>query len=249
MVVIPAIDIRGGRCVRLRQGDFTRETVFGTDPAATARRWAAEGAVLLHVVDLDGAKEGCPVNLAAVRAITTAVDIPVQLGGGLRTAAAVEAAFSAGVDRVVLGTAAIDSRELVRAAAAKYPGRVRIGIDGRDGKAVVGGWQTITEKDTVSLAWEMRSLGVDEFIYTDVCRDGMLGGPDIAGVRRLLAAGVKVIAAGGIASLADIEGLRKLADPGLTGIIVGRALYTGAISLIDAAKAAAGGIEQEAGAC
>lgn len=249
MLVIPAIDIRGGRCVRLRQGDFARETVFGTDPAAAARRWVKEGAALLHVVDLDGAKDGYPVNLTAVRAITAAVNIPVQLGGGLRTAAAVEEALAAGVSRVVLGTAAVDSRELVKTIAAKYPGRVSIGIDARDGKAVVAGWQTATEKDTVSLAWEMRSLGIDEFIYTDICRDGMLGGPDIAGVRRLLAAGVKVTASGGIATLADIARLRQLADPRLSGVIVGRALYTGAISLAAAIKTAAGGAERETGTC
>jgi len=246
MIIIPAIDIRGGRCVRLRQGDFARETVFAADPAAAARRWAEAGAAMLHVVDLDGAKDGQPANLAAVRAIAAAVDVPVQMGGGLRTAAAAEAAFAAGVARVVLGTAAIASPELVGALAVKYPERVLIGIDVRDGKVAVAGWQTATKRDGAALVREMQSLGVNEFIYTDIRRDGMLGGPDLAGLRRLLATGPKVIASGGIASLADIEQLQALAEPGLTGAIVGRALYDGSFRLASAIRVAAGSrAEQE----
>lgn len=248
MLIIPAVDIRGGRCVRLRQGDFARETVFGTDPAAAARRWAAEGAAMLHVVDLDGAKDGRPANLAAVRSIVAAVDIPVQLGGGLRTAAAVEETFAAGVSRVVLGTSAVTDPGLVRKLAAKYSGRILVGIDMRDGRVAVAGWQKATAKDGISLVREMQELGVNEFIYTDISRDGMLDGPDIAGLRQLLATGAKVIASGGIASLADIEKLRGLAGQGLTGAIVGRALYAGGFRLAAAIEAAAR-TEQEAENC
>ncbi len=247
MRIIPAIDLRGGRCVRLLQGDYGRETVFGDDPLAMARRWAEQGAEILHVVDLDGARAGESRQLAVAVAISRATGLPVQLGGGLRTRAAVAEALNAGIERVVLGTAAVNSPDLVRELVAAYGPRLVVGIDARAGKAAVGGWLATTGKNAFTLAKEMQDCGVEEIIYTDIQRDGMLSGPDIAGLRMLLALGLRVNASGGVGTLADIRELKALEAAGLTGVIIGQALYTGRIELSAAIRVAGGRGEQDAG--
>lgn len=236
--IIPAIDLRGGRCVRLYQGDYARETVFGDDPAEMARHWESLGAERLHVVDLDGARQGSPVQLALVGRIVGAVEIPIQLGGGLRSAEDVRAAFEVGIDRAVLGTAAIGSerddsgRAFRLACLAVHPERLVIGLDARDGRLAVQGWTESTSIDAFELAGRLRGEGFQRIIYTDISRDGALSGPNTDHLRRLAAIpGLAVIASGGIASLADLE---ALIDIGTEGAIVGQALYTGAISLPEA---------------
>lgn len=240
MIVYPAIDIRQGRCVRLLKGRFDQETVYGEDPAAMARRWQEQGAAYLHVVDLDGARAGRPQNTAAVQAILAAVHIPVQLGGGLRSAADVQAALDMGVSRVVLGSVAVAQPTLVRELCGRYGEKIAVAIDARDGQVAVDGWEANSGRDAVSLAVSLAAVGVRCFIYTDISRDGTLAGANVAATRRLAAAvGVPVIASGGVRDLADV---RRLARAGLAGVIIGRALYTGAVDLAQAIKTA-----QEAG--
>lgn len=239
MIVYPAIDIRQGRCVRLLKGRFDQETVYGEDPAAMARRWQEQGAAYLHVVDLDGARAGRPQNTAAVQAILAAVHIPVQLGGGLRSAADVQAALDMGVSRVVLGSVAVAQPTLVRELCGRYGEKIAVAIDARDGQVAVDGWEANSGRDAVSLAVSLAAVGVRCFIYTDISRDGTLAGANVAATRRLAAVGVPVIASGGVRDLADV---RRLARAGLAGVIIGRALYTGAVDLAQAIKTA-----QEAG--
>ncbi len=241
IIVYPAIDLCGGRCVRLTEGDFSRATVYGDDPVAVARRWEAEGARWLHVVDLDGARAGQPVQAALVAAICRAVDIPVQVGGGLRTAEAVEAAFAAGAARVVMGTAAVRDPELCRTIARAHPGAVALGLDARGGLVRVAGWTEGSEIAAATLAARARALGVAAVIYTDVARDGTGRGPDLAGGRAVAAAaGLPVVVSGGVGSVADVAAVAALAPAGIAGVIVGRALYTGAVRLADALAAAGG---------
>jgi phosphoribosylformimino-5-aminoimidazole carboxamide ribotide isomerase len=241
MMIFPAIDIRGGKCVRLTEGRFDAETVFADDPAAMARRWAAEGAEYLHVVDLDGALAGEPVNLAVVSRIVRDVAIPVQLGGGIRTMAAIDAILAAGVARVIIGSAAVRQPELVREACAAYGDRIVVGIDARDGVAAVEGWGVSGGVGAEELAVRMAAAGVARIIYTDIARDGTLGGVNVAATRSLArAAGIPVIASGGVSSLADITAVKAAAGDGVEGVIVGKALYTGAVSLPAALKAARG---------
>jgi phosphoribosylformimino-5-aminoimidazole carboxamide ribotide isomerase len=240
MIVYPAIDLRGGRCVRLTQGDFARETVYGDDPVGVARRWEALGARWLHVVDLDGAHAGRPVQAPLVAAICAAVRIPVQVGGGMRDAAAVETALDAGAARVVLGTVAV--REPARGAALcrSFPGRVAIGIDARDGVAQVAGWLEGGRVDAPGLAQTAAGWGAAAIVYTDIGRDGTEQGPDLAGTRAVaLAAGIPVVASGGVGSLDHVRGVATLADAGVAGVIIGRALYSGALDLRDALDEAA----------
>jgi len=241
MIVFPAIDIRGGKCVRLTEGRFDAETVFADDPAAVARRWAAEGAEYLHVVDLDGARAGRPINLAIVSAIVAAAAVPVQLGGGIRTLADIEAALAAGVTRVILGSAAVRRPALVKEACAAYGGRIVVGIDARDGVVAVEGWGVSGGIQAEDLAVRMAAAGVARIIHTDIVRDGTLAGVNVASARALArAAGVPVIASGGVASLADIAAVRTAAGDGVEGVIIGKALYTGAVGLPAALKAARG---------
>ena len=230
-LIIPAIDLRGGRCVRLVQGDPSRETVYSDDPVAVARAFAAAGARRLHVVDLDGAFAGLPRNLAVATAIARAVDIPVELGGGIRSMAAIEQVLAAGIAYAILGTAAIEQPELVEEACRRFPGRVLVGIDARDGRVAVRGWAEGTETDAVELAREMGRRGVSQIIFTDIARDGTLAGPNLAALERVAAAGVPVIASGGVSSLDDLRALAALRDRGVVGAIVGKALYTGAVDL------------------
>jgi phosphoribosylformimino-5-aminoimidazole carboxamide ribotide isomerase len=231
MIVIPAIDLRGGRCVRLLQGDFARETVYGDDPVAMARRWQEAGAEMLHVVDLDGARAGEPVQGAIVSAIARALTIPTQLGGGLRNFDHIAAAFAGGVSRVVLGTAAIEDRDLLRAALDRWgPERVVLGLDARDGLVATRGWVETTEVRATDLARDLAALGLRRIVYTDIGRDGTLHEPNYAALAELAAAGdFAVIASGGVARREHLAALAAL--PGVEAAIVGRALYTGDVIL------------------
>ena len=229
--VIPAIDLLGGRCVRLAQGDYARATVYREDPAEQARAFAAHPIPRLHVVDLDGAREGRPRNALAIARIVASVGrVPVQLGGGIRSLEAVESALALGVDRVVLGTAALRDPALLALACRRHPGRVAVGIDARDGLVAVGGWLETTGTSALDLARGVEQAGAAAIVYTDIARDGMLSGPNLAATAELAeAVRLPVIASGGIGSEADLE--RAAACEALSGAIVGRALYTGAIDL------------------
>jgi phosphoribosylformimino-5-aminoimidazole carboxamide ribotide isomerase len=242
VIVYPAIDLRGGRCVRLFQGDFERETVYGDDPVVVARRWQAAGARWLHVVDLDGAREGRPVQLEIVAAICRAVDIPVQVGGGLRDAAAVGAVLAAGAARVVVGTVAVQNPRLCKKLCRAHRDRVAIGLDAREGKLAVAGWTEGTEMTAVDAAARAAKQGAAAIIYTNIGRDGTEDGPDVEGTRTLAGAtSVPVIASGGVGSLEHLRAVAALAEAGVAGVIVGRALYSGAVRLAEA-QAAAGDV-------
>ena len=239
MIVYPAIDLRAGRCVRLWQGEYARETVYGDDPVAVARGFAAAGARWLHVVDLDGARAGRPLQTDLVRAICAAAGVPVQVGGGLRDEAAVETVLDAGAARVVLGTVAIREPERARTICRAHPGRVAIGLDTRDGRVRVSGWTEGSTATGPEIAATAAEWGAAAIIYTDIGRDGTEHGPDLDGTRAVARAGrVPVIASGGVGSLADTRAVAALAADGVAGVIVGRALYTGAVDL-GAALAAA----------
>ena len=232
MEIIPAVDIRGGRCVRLYQGDFQRETVFGDDPLAAALAWQEAGATRLHVVDLDGAREGWPVNARVIGHVIEAVLIPVQVGGGLRDRQSIDRYLMAGANRVVLGTAAVKNPSLLAEAIAEHGERIVVAVDARVGVVAVEGWREETALAAAELMRDLAAKGVPRFIYTDALRDGTLRGPDFAGLEAVLArVGVPVIYAGGISSIADLV---RLASLGLEGAIVGQALYTGAVDFQEA---------------
>ena len=236
--LIPAIDLLGGECVRLAQGRYDAATVYEADPAAAARRFAAHAVPRLHVVDLDGARAGRPINLKAIRAITAAVGaLPVQLGGGLRDLAAVEAAFELGVDRVVLGTAALRDPAFVRDAARRFPGRIAVGLDAKDGRVSVEGWLDTGEATVIEVAERFEDAGVAALVHTDIARDGMLTGPNLEASAQLAdAVSIPVIVSGGIASEDDLVAAARLAPRGIAGAIAGRALYTGAVDLASALR-------------
>lgn len=236
MQIIPAIDLRGGLCVRLRQGDYGQETVFGDDPAAMAARWESEGAGRIHLVDLDGARDGRPVNVEAVRSILERVGVPCQLGGGVRDEATIAAWLSAGVERVIVGTQALKEPAWFAAMAEKFPGRLLLGLDARDGKVATGGWLEVTSVDATELAARFDDLPLAGVVYTDIARDGMLEGPNL-GATEALAARLKlpVIASGGVATLEDLE---RLAGLPVAACIVGRALYDGRFGLREARERA-----------
>jgi phosphoribosylformimino-5-aminoimidazole carboxamide ribotide isomerase len=246
MIIAPAIDIRGGRCVRLVQGDYDRETVFGDDPAAMARRWIKEGGRVLHLVDLDGAKSGRSDNRVAVEAILEAVGsvakdlgsaVTTELGGGIRDADAASRWLDAGVDRVIFGTAALARPEVVEEASKRHPGRVWVGIDSRSGKVAVSGWTQVTDKDAEEMAREMRERGAAGIIYTDIDRDGTGKGVNVAStVRMAEAVDIPVFASGGVHSVEDVRRLK--AGGMIAGVIVGRALYEGDVTLADLLTAA-----------
>lgn len=237
MDVIPAIDIRGGRCVRLAQGDYARETVFGDDPVAMARRWASEGATRIHVVDLDGARDGAQANLAVTRAIVKAVEVPVQTGGGVRTLEVLRAALDAGFDRVALGTAAVKDPALVPAAVAMAGDRVIVSVDAREGRVSLEGWREDSGLDAGEFIARLRDQGVVRIVYTDILRDGVTDGPNFEAVARVVrTSGMKVVAAGGVGSVSDLV---RLAECGADGAIVGRAIYTGDVRLPEAFEAVA----------
>jgi phosphoribosylformimino-5-aminoimidazole carboxamide ribotide isomerase len=230
VILFPAIDLKDGACVRLVRGDMASATVFNRDPAAQARHFADAGFTWLHVVDLDGAVAGRSRNGAAVAAIRDAVDLPIQLGGGIRDRTAIERWLALGIDRVVLGTAALRDPELVRDAAAAHPGRIVVGIDARNGQVAVEGWVETTEVGVVEIGRRYADCGVAAIVYTDIARDGVLCGIDakaVAGVARQVQ--LPVIASGGVASLDDIAALKACEADGIAGVICGRALYDGRI--------------------
>lgn len=232
MEIIPAIDLKDGRCVRLYQGDFAQMTVYADDPVAAARAWQAQGATRLHLVDLDGARAGRPQNVDAVLAITQAVQIPVQLGGGLRREEDVEAALALGVERVIIGTAAIVETDLVARLLNRFGEQIVIGIDARNGMVATDGWTVTSTVAATTLAAQMAALGARRIIYTDISRDGALSGPNFTALAELMRAdGPAIIASGGIATL---DHVRRLAQLGVEGAIIGKALYVGAISLPEA---------------
>jgi phosphoribosylformimino-5-aminoimidazole carboxamide ribotide isomerase len=243
MIIYPAVDLRGGRCVRLQRGDLAAESVFAADPVDAARRWVAEGAEWLHVVNLDGAlgRSGAE-NLYALERILAAVQIPVQFGGGLRAIEDVERLLNLGVARVILGTVAVRQPQVVQEATARYGAeRISVGIDVRDGCVVIQGWVETSSLEAVALAQRMASLGVRRIIYTDVGRDGMLSGVNVEATTRLARlSGLRVIASGGVASLEDVRLLRVSESEGIEGVIIGMALYRGAIRLDEALQIAGG---------
>lgn len=241
MIIFPAIDLRQGRCVRLKQGRLEAETRYSDDPVAVARHWAAQGAEWLHVVNLDGAfasstGEFSSPNLRIAGQIAAAVDIPLQLGGGLRTLSNIKEALKLGMTRVILGTVALRRPQVVAQAIERFgPERIVVGIDAREGKVAVRGWREVSQVSALELAREMGALGVRRVVYTDIARDGMLTGVNVEATRRLAeGAGLGVIASGGVASLEDIRALREIESYGVEGVIIGQALYTGAIALPDA---------------
>ncbi|QJC50377.1 1-(5-phosphoribosyl)-5-[(5-phosphoribosylamino)methylideneamino]imidazole-4-carboxamide isomerase [Paenibacillus albicereus] len=235
--IYPAIDIRGGKAVRLVQGDYAQETVYNDSPVQAARDWEAQGASWIHLVDLDGAKAGHPVNAELIGEIARSVSVPVQLGGGLRTEADVERLLSLGVSRVILGTAAIEDRAFVERVLASHGERVAIGIDAKNGYVATRGWLETSEVKAEELAKELAAKGAKTFIFTDISRDGMMQGPNVEAIRSLAAySGAEVIASGGVSRIEDLRTLAEHAQEGISGAIVGKALYTGAISLADAVR-------------
>lgn len=242
MLVIPAIDLKGGRCVRLRQGRMEEETVYSPDPAAVAARWERAGAELIHIVDLDGAVAGWPVNAEAVMAIRGTVNVPLQLGGGIRDLGAIEEWLSFGIDRVIVGTVAHENPSLIEEACRRYPGRVAAGVDAQEGVVMVRGWQEGTSRKAVDLAREMEAYGVAVIIVTDISRDGMGSGINLEQAREV-AQSVKtpVIVSGGVAALDDIRAAKGLIPYGVIGVITGRALYEGTLDLAEAIRVARGG--------
>ena len=240
MLVIPAIDIKNGRCVRLEQGRMDRETVFSDDPAAMARQWAAQGAALIHLVDLDGAVAKTPQNRETVAAIVAAVDVPLQLGGGIRDLDTIEAYFALGVARIVIGTEAIRNPGLLEDAGRRFPGRMVVGIDARNGRVAIEGWTETTETTAIDLARRFEDCGLAAINFTDIHRDGMQTGPNIEATGQLArAVSIPVVASGGVSTLEDIHNLKPLEADGVTGVITGKALYSGTLDL-KAALAAAG---------
>jgi phosphoribosylformimino-5-aminoimidazole carboxamide ribotide isomerase len=235
MLIIPAIDLRGGKCVRLLRGDYDRETVYGDDPVAMGRRWVEEGATFLHVVDLDGALQGQAVNGTAIAGLCSALSIPIQVGGGVRTVERAGALLGMGVDRVIFGTAALEQPEVVADACRRFAGRIAVGIDARDGKVAVKGWTETSAVEAVDLARRMQDVGAARIIYTDIGRDGTQEGVNAEATAALAdALEIPVIASGGVGSLAHIEALLPYESRGVEGVIVGRALYTGAVTLGEA---------------
>lgn len=233
MLLIPAIDLKDGHCVRLKQGEMNDATVFSEDPAAMARHWLEQGARRLHLVDLDGAFAGKPRNEVAIRSIVGEVgdDIPVQLGGGIRDLDTIEAYLDSGISYVIIGTAAVKNPGFLHDACSAFPGHVIVGLDARDGKVATDGWSKMTGHDVIDLAKKYEDYGVEAVVYTDIGRDGMLSGVNVeATVRLAQALRIPVIASGGIATLADIEALCAVEDEGIMGAITGRAIYEGTLN-------------------
>ena len=232
MLIIPAIDIKDGRCVRLFQGEMDKETVYFEKPIDAARHWVKEGATFIHVVDLNGAVEGRPVHAKEVEAICRETSLAVELGGGLRSVEAVQAALDLGVKRVVIGTAAYDNAELLRALCERFSGKIVVGIDARSGKVAVKGWKETTSMDAVELAQRCEADGASRIIYTDISRDGTREGVNLDETRKIAqSVNIPIIASGGVATLDDICKLMPLEKEGVEGVIVGRALYSGAFTV------------------
>jgi phosphoribosylformimino-5-aminoimidazole carboxamide ribotide isomerase len=239
MIIIPAVDIKNGKCVRLVQGRKEDETVFSDDPAAMAQKWAKAGAELIHVIDLDGAFEKSPQNLAAIKNILQTVDTPIQLGGGIRNEQTVHQFLDMGVDRVIIGTEAIHHPEFVKRISKIYPGRVVVGIDARKGRVAIEGWTETTRIKAVDLAKQFENCAVAAINFTDIYRDGTQTGPNIEETRRLAEAiDIPVVASGGVATIQDIHNLLPLEAVGVIGIITGKALYSGSLDFKEALAAA-----------
>lgn len=236
MQIWPAIDLRGGRCVRLQQGDYQRETVYGDDPAAMARHWVAEGGQCLHLVDLDGARDGRLINLPAVEAIMAAAGVPCELGGGIRDESAIRQMLEAGLSRVVIGTKAFRDPDWFARMCRQFPGRLALGIDARDGRVATDGWLATSDTSAVDLARRFERQPLAALIYTDIATDGMLAGPNLEAVARMQqAVALPVIASGGVTTAGDVA---ALAGIGLSGCIIGRALYERKLTLAEALAAA-----------
>ncbi len=240
MIIFPAIDIRGGKCVRLLKGDFDKETVFSDKPEEMAKKWQAQGAEFLHLVDLDGALKGHSQNLATVEKIIAAVDIPVELGGGIRTMENIDEVLQLGVRRVILGSVAVRNPELVKEACAKYGDRIVVGIDAKDGIVAVDGWGVSGDVEATQLAKEMKKAGVKTIIYTDISRDGTLSGVNVEATAKLAReSGVNIVASGGVKSIDDIKALKPYEKDGIEGVIVGKSIYMGTLDLAQAIAIAA----------
>ena len=236
MQIWPAIDLRGGKCVRLQQGDYNRETVFGDDPAAMARHWAGQGAECLHLVDLDGARDGRPANLPAIRAILAAVPVPCELGGGIRDEQTIGELLELGLSRLVIGTKAVSEPDWLRRMVRRFPGRLALGIDARNGRVATAGWLETSELAAVELARQFAGEPLASLIYTDIATDGMLAGPNLQAMAEMRGAtALPLIASGGVSAAIDVAALAALA---VDGCIIGRALYEGSLNLADALAAA-----------
>lgn len=246
MVIIPAIDLKEGKCVRLEQGELARETVFSLHPARVAEQWKSQGAEWLHLVDLDGAFAGEPKNKEAVREIRAAVDLFLELGGGIRTLAAIEEYLALGIDRAIIGTAAYEQSDFIAQACRAFPGHIAVGIDARGGNVAIKGWAEQTPMAAVDLARRCEQHGVAALIYTDIHRDGMLTGVNVPATQAFAqAVSIPVIASGGVASIEDVVRLRPLERDGVAGVIVGKALYAGTMDLSEAIRAARGPVAAE----
>lgn len=252
MDVIPAIDLLDGQCVRLYQGDYAQSQVFDADPVAVAQQWVEQGARRLHLVDLDGAKAGYPVNLKVIEAIAQRVNsisttpVAIEVGGGLRDYASVANLLSTGIQYAILGTVAVENPDLVQQIAQEFPGQIIVGIDARDGKVATRGWLETSEVLATTLAQQMAQKGAAEIIYTDIQRDGTLSGPNLPALRELAeSVNIPVIASGGISSVSDLLSLLALESQGVTGVIVGKALYTGDVNLKEALRAVGPGRWQD----
>jgi phosphoribosylformimino-5-aminoimidazole carboxamide ribotide isomerase len=232
VIIYPAIDIRGGKCVRLVEGDFDRETVFDQDPAEAARRWEAGGATHIHVVDLDGARNGEPTSLDTISRIRSAVGAKIQVGGGIRSVDNARALVDLGVDRVILGSAIVSNPDAVRDIAGALPGRIAAGLDARDGRLATNGWLAQSDVPAIDAARHLIQLGISTIIYTDIRRDGTLSGPNLDALTEMIAIeGAEIIASGGIGTIDDV---RAVAEGGAAGVIIGRALYDGRVDLVEA---------------
>ena len=238
MLLIPAIDLKEGKCVRLRQGRMDDNTIFSDDPVAVAGRWVAAGAKRIHLVDLDGAFAGKPINADIIHAIVDAYpNVPIQIGGGIRDEETIEAYLNAGVEYVIIGTKAVNEPHFVRDIAIEYPRRIIIGLDAKDGKVAIDGWSKLSKHDVIDLAQQFEADGVEAIIYTDIGRDGMLKGINLeATVKLAQSVRIPVIASGGLSNKKDIEALCKVEDEGIMGVIAGRSIYNGDLDLAEAQK-------------
>ncbi len=235
MIIYPAIDIIGGKCVRLQQGSYSDVTFFGDSPVDMARKWESLGAEYLHVVDLDGARSGKSENAEIIAQIAKTLKIPVQIGGGIRTLETIETYLSGGLSRVILGTSAVNNREMLISALKEYKDKIAVGIDAKDGKVAIHGWEKTSDFTAVEFAKEVEALGTKTIIYTDISRDGMLKGPNLQAMKEMAdSVSLNVIASGGVSKLADIVDLKQT---GVSGVIVGKALYTGNVNLKEAIEA------------
>jgi phosphoribosylformimino-5-aminoimidazole carboxamide ribotide isomerase len=235
MLIIPAIDLKEGKCVRLEQGLMDKATVYSDDPATTAKHWESQGAELLHVVDLNGAFAGVPKNLDAIKAIRAAIKIPIEVGGGIRDTETIKTLVSLGIDRIILGTTAIENPAFVQEACNAFPEKIIVGIDAKDGMVAIKGWAEVTNVKATNLAKKMQDHGVIAIIYTDIKRDGMLSGPNIEATQALARElHIPVIASGGVHTMKDIEKLLAIRHAGVSGVITGKAIYSGSLNLKEA---------------